>query len=198
MELVTLASRADHLDDPTSMQVRRLYEESFPDDERLPADEVLVRRERDRSLHLAVESGRVAGLAVTLPHPALRTVLLEYLAVDPAIRSRGTGGALLRHVLDHASPHRVLAEIEPPDAGQPDTVRRAAFYRRHGLSPAPWQRGYGMPSATGDSFLTLELWTTPADDSPDDPAAFMREFYRQTYGDRAAPFLERVVGGVAC
>lgn len=71
-------------------------------------------------------------------------VMLDYFAVVPAERSKGTGSALLREMLDRfcVNGHGVFGEVEIPETGDPavDDLRRRrlGFYLRAGLQ----QRGF--------------------------------------------------------
>lgn len=169
-----------------------IYAASFPDAERLPLG-LLLGGVGGRRLQVACDDhGRVIGLTCIIP--AAGTIFLEYLAVDPDVRSGGTGGALLAAVVADAGEQDVLAELEPTD-GSPDAGRRAAFYRRHGFEPAPWQGGYGMPDVTG-GFLELELWHRAGHGRPESPAELLRDLYPRVYGDAGRAHLPRVLAGI--
>jgi len=71
-------------------------------------------------------------------------VMLDYFAVIPEERNKGTGSALLREMLDRfcVNGHGVFGEVEIPETGDPavDDLRRRrlGFYFRAGLK----QRGF--------------------------------------------------------
>lgn len=129
------------LDPSTLAQVHaQLLVPSFPAEERGSLEELLS-GVRDGSLRVWVERGpgaELAGTAVVMTWPEVRdAALLAWLAVRADGRSRGTGTALLRHVLAEVSPMVLLAEIEPADRpastlAHGDPRARVAFYHRHG------------------------------------------------------------------
>lgn len=171
----------------------RVYETSFPENERLPLD-LLLAGAGGRRLTVASSECAVIGLTSVLPHPSVGAVLLEYLAVDPTARSGGIGAALLDGVVADAGPHDVLAEIEPP-LSSTDAERRAGFYARNGFEPAPWQGEYGMPTTDG-GFVPLQLWHRAGHEIVCAPADLMRTVYTDTYADYGRPHLARILAGI--
>jgi len=61
------------------------------------------------------------------------TALIGYLCTEPSRRGCGIGGRLLDLILEKESGHMVIVEIDPLETSS-DAVRRAEFYRRHGMT----------------------------------------------------------------
>ena len=105
-----------------------LYETSFPPNERRTRDDHLRALQDADFVPLgAVENGRL--LADIFLWKTDGFVYLEHFAVQPELRSHGTGGKILEQLLD--TQQLFLLEIEPPE--DPLTCRRKRFYERHGL-----------------------------------------------------------------
>lgn len=121
---------------------RDLLAPAFPPDQVDTLDDLREAHDTGQAHILAAldASGRPLGAAVGEWYARAGVVLLAYLAVDPAHRSHGIGGHLLKTALDtwtrRFSPALIVAEIEQPDraADRPewgDPARRYAFYKRH-------------------------------------------------------------------
>lgn len=108
----------------------RLYEDSFPVEERrpvLPADKLhIVRRQGEDS---------PLGFATLWHLPGFCYV--EHFAVAPQLRGQGIGSAALG-----AIPHPTVLEAEPSHSSQ-QALRRIGFYRRNGFIIA--SRSYLQP-----------------------------------------------------
>lgn len=126
---------------PTPLQWLRiylLYRRSFPRSERKPFSMILSMRRRGKTdVWCYAQDGRFAGFATTINGESL--VLLDYLAVETKLRSRGVGSRILRH-LKQAYPGRgVFVEIESAFEDGPDRqdrIRRKRFYMKNGMQPA--------------------------------------------------------------
>lgn len=166
-------ARPDDLD-----ALRRIYETCFPADEQTPWNEQAERIATDADAALVAhdQHGDVAGFALTTDLTADLT-LLAYLAVDPSLRSTGTGAALLAEVAERARQAgrtHVLIEVEPADGPTHemfgDPARRVRFYTRHGAALAA--TGYAMPNPTDDGppLVDLDLYVLATDGHPSDRA----------------------------
>jgi ribosomal protein S18 acetylase RimI-like enzyme len=72
-------------------------------------------------------------------HPKTPHVYVVVLGVDPSLKGRGLGGALLRHALKLASDASVPAYLE---TSKPENV---GFYRRHGFEVTGEISSHGGP-----------------------------------------------------
>lgn len=128
-----------------------LYETSFPPNERRTRDDHLrALQDADFEPLGAVEDGRL--LADIFLWKTDGFVYLEHFAVQPELRSHGTGGKILEQLLD--TQQLFLLEIEPPE--DPLTCRRKRFYERHGLQAQPYAH-VQLPFQGGGPILPLVI-----------------------------------------
>ncbi len=114
----------------------QLYVLSYPEFERKAFAFMLARDEMGLvELNAAVdEEGNFCGIAFTVPGE--NVVYLEYLAVEPAARGNGVGGAILAAITEKYAGKNIVADIETtlnPDHDMPVRMRRKSFYRRSGF-----------------------------------------------------------------
>lgn len=111
--------------------LRALYENAFPPEERRPwslqeqyiCDQVL------QTLLLDYHHS-FAGFVFFWTLPGF--TFIEHMAVDPGLRGRGAGSAVL-HWMEQQYP-RIVLEAEPASKSK-DAARRIQFYERLGYSP---------------------------------------------------------------
>lgn len=128
-----------------------LYETSFPPNERRTRDDHLRALQDADFVPLgAVEDGQL--LADVFLWKTDGFVYLEHFAVQPELRSHGTGGKILEQLLD--TQQLFLLEIEPPES--PLTCRRKRFYERHGLQAQPYAH-VQLPFQGGGPILPLVI-----------------------------------------
>ena len=128
-----------------------LYETSFPPNERRTrGDHLRALQDADFVPLGAVEDGQL--LADVFLWKTDGFVYLEHFAVQPELRSHGTGGKILEQLLD--TQQLFLLEIEPPE--DPLTCRRKRFYERHGLQAQPYAH-VQLPFQGGGPILPLVI-----------------------------------------
>ena len=112
-------------------QIWSVYEQSFPMRERRSAraHAAAVTDEDFHTLAAFDEAGDFAALLFYWEYENI--VYVEHLAVNPAMRGRNIGSALMSEFLKDFSPRTVVLEIEPPE----DEIsrRRKNFYLRLGM-----------------------------------------------------------------
>ncbi len=113
-----------------------LYEASFPTSERKPLDSMLAGEHAEAYDVLVVETPdrAVAGMVITVTHGNL--VMLDYLAMHPAMRGQGLGHTVLPMIKERFPDKHFFLEIETPteDCDNPvQRVRRKAFYVSAGM-----------------------------------------------------------------
>jgi ribosomal protein S18 acetylase RimI-like enzyme len=163
-------STVANLDAEGEAAFRRIYEQSFPASERAATDHVLADVATGGRLAYRAGSGRaLLGFGVLLQLTTVDALLLEYLAVDPATRSRGVGsvllGAIVADLRSRAQPPSgVVLEVEPA-AGPPDEEairgRRIRFYEDNGATIVPGAPRYAVPDLTGGPHLPFTLMWLP-------------------------------------
>jgi GNAT superfamily N-acetyltransferase len=149
----------------------RIYEESFPRDERDESDALLESiASGDRTCHIVYADGDLVGLAVLYTLSADHVPFLEYLAVDSGHRSRGIGSRFLRHITDRlrSAEQRtpgVVFEVETPEHAASDDrllrQRRIEFYTRNGAVLVDCARAYEAPNLAGDGTVPYLLMWLP-------------------------------------
>ncbi len=113
----------------------RLYEDAFPRLERKPVSSLeKTFAEGKNQIFALAEEERFVGLAVVMSNGKCR--LLDYLAIEPALRDRGYGSAALGLLLERYSSLPFVVEIERSDESAADNaerMRRREFYLRNGM-----------------------------------------------------------------
>lgn len=117
-------------------RLKRLYKQAFPWYERKPWPLLIRTAAQGQAELLAVvrEDHTFCGLAVCLLWQDL--AFLDYLAVEPALRSHGVGAQIIPLLLQRYPKRRLLLESERPGApftNLADCRRRLAFYQKCGL-----------------------------------------------------------------
>lgn len=130
-------------------QVRRIYLEAFPKSEQKPFSSLKRGVKRGKlEIYAAKEEGTVLGFAVVIPHGD--QVMVDYLAVNQRLRSRGTGSFILQQLCRRFSDKAVVLLIEELDEqaeNYPQRVARRKFYVKNGFRSAdlhPRINGSGM------------------------------------------------------
>ncbi len=162
---------------PLLADVRNLYENSFPAEERRPWQEVvrLLDGENRFSMLAITADGSFVGFITLWQLSA--AVYGEHFAVAPELRGAGIGGDVLNTLLPRlAKPF--VGEVEPPETG-PIARRRIEFYARHGLHTFPDFDYLQPPYAPGLPAVRLLLISNSDDlDLPTTAA----EIHRTVYG----------------
>lgn len=141
-------------------QVRLLYEEAFPEEEKKPFSLMEEYAASGKAELLAVEEDGFAGLVMNLLSDDV--ALLDYFAVAPDRRSTGLGGRVIGKLLERFAGEKYIFEIEMQDETAPnaaDRKRRKAFYLRNGLKETgTFARAYDtdFELLTPDGELTYE------------------------------------------
>lgn len=120
-------------DYPKLEELRKLYNSSFPDEERKSLEMILEGIDYGVTDALVFESGeKVAALAFMIPHEKL--IILDYLAVHPALQNRNIGSRILNFLQSYYR-EPILVEIESSRNSVSDSPenRRKNFYLKNGL-----------------------------------------------------------------
>lgn len=117
-------------------ELRALYKAAFPKEERKPMTFIhKLRREGKCVIHSATENGKFIGLAIMLTDE--KFALLDYLAVDPSLRSMGYGAKILDELREIYADKCLFLERETvlnSVENAHDRDRRRRFYLKNGLS----------------------------------------------------------------
>jgi len=184
----------------------RIYNESFPAQEREPANVILKSLRDSAGIAFRVRQGGITcGIATT--HLLLRppAVFLVYLAIDARRRGGGDGGALFEFAWRESSARLRAAGVEAigmiweVDQQGSECERRIRFFERQGATLL--RRPYRQPPVNGTDPVPMGLMFRPGSDAmppPDDATveALVREMYFGKYGavnGIPAPLLERLL-----
>lgn len=114
-----------------------LYFLAFPREERRPM-KVLDRLSAKNKLQVKIIflDNKPIGLVV---FSLFEDILwIDYLAIDPRIRSKGLGKKVLDYFKENYADYRIFVEVETPDLDtDPDDEKnkRVKFYEKNGFSP---------------------------------------------------------------
>lgn len=130
---------------PTSRKVKKVYESVFPAHERLPYAFLLLNSlQKSAHFYAYYDQEDFVGFSYTIENADLLFVF--FLAVNPAIQSRGYGGKILQEIKQAAGSRPIILTIEPveTEADNADQrQKRLAFYERQGfhLTSSFYQEG---------------------------------------------------------
>ncbi len=118
--------------DPEVKEVRRLYEASFPGDEKMPFRIILRMLDEHHKLYLITEEGKIIGFV----YMYLDTVsFLYYFAVEEHLRGKGYGTRILQMLKGIGGTEKIILEIDrvTDDMTEADeSYRRLRFYEHAG------------------------------------------------------------------
>lgn len=164
-------------------RLKRLYKQAFPRYERKPWQLLRQTAAGGRAEMLAVldEQRRFCALAICLFWQDV--ALLDYLAVEQKMRSRGLGAQIMPLLLQRYPQKRLLLESERPGApytNLADCRRRLAFYQKCGMQDT----GLAVRLYISDYLL---LWAPGAEASRQPPNfADYRNLYNGIFGELTA------------
>ncbi len=125
-----------------SKDVRRIYLDAFPPEERMPFPMMVAMSKLWNTDFLAFYDGdTLCGLAYLAHNRKLEFMM--FLAVDEALRSKGYGRAILREIRNRYPEKKLIVSMEPCDPGAADLAlreKRKGFYERNGYR----ETGYRM------------------------------------------------------
>ncbi len=115
-------------------EIRRLYNSSFPDDERIPWHRLFHQLDESHIMNIFYEADTPVGMSYLFLHENL--VYLGYLAVEEKLRSRGYGTAILHMIQEIWKNHKIVIDIEvidPSADNYEERVSRKQFYLHNGF-----------------------------------------------------------------
>lgn len=118
-------------------EIRRLYDASFPDDERIPFQRLLKSMDEKRIMDAYYEDDRLVGLSFLFLFNDL--VYLSYICVEEDLRDRGYGTAILKHIQNAYAAYRIVLDIEEVSEkydNYEERQKRRDFYIRNGFTSA--------------------------------------------------------------
>ncbi len=136
----------------------------------------------------AEKANAVTGMSFVFYYPEIHIGYLQYIASDPAQRSRGIGGALYeatREVLEGKGARGLLLDVPPDDPAMLDDKKRLAvnrsrmkFYERFGARVVEGTDWDNKPNLRNANYLTM-LMFDPLNKPPRLPRAQARKAVRR-------------------
>ena len=157
-------------------RILRLYQESFPEEERIPFDD-LIRLTDDIPLDFTAYSkgGDFIGFTIVCPRESF--TWFWYFAVRADLRGRGIGQSILSSLLRRYRGRRCILDMESPRqacANREQRLRRHAFYLRNGFRDTHVYRSFAGVEYTimllGEGEFTMRDY--------DDLIAGLRRFWQ--------------------
>ena len=115
-------------------ELRRLYDASFPDDERIPFDRVLSSLSQDRVMKAYYDENDLVGLTVVFLCDDL--AYLSYICVEENIRHKGYGSQIIEYIKEEYKDYRIVLDIEEiikDSDNYIERVKRKEFYLNNGF-----------------------------------------------------------------
>jgi len=113
-------------------KIRRLYESSFPKNEKKSFKLILKKRKQGiMDILYLEEDNKFCGLALTIKYNDI--VLLDYFAIRQDLRDKGHGSKALQMIFDYYKGCRLILEMETTRYNEPNKLRRKNFYIKNGM-----------------------------------------------------------------
>jgi len=113
----------------------RIYEDSFPLNERQSIDTIKKRIEGNLyQMFIGRSKDKVVFMALLYPLKNTDFILLDYMVTDKNFRNKGMGTEFIKNILGKITPKYLILEVENPRSGNNKEQRekRADFYKRLG------------------------------------------------------------------
>lgn len=117
-------------------EIRRLYNSSFPDDERIPFKRLINNLDTDRVMY-AYYDDQLIGMSFLFLYNDL--AYLSYICVEEDLRDKGYGSKILNKVKDDFKDYRIVLDIEEVvknSENYEERKRRKDFYLKNGFESA--------------------------------------------------------------
>ena len=114
-------------------EMRRLYDASFLDDERIPFSRLLRELSDERRMFAYYDGEELIGLSYLFYHEDL--VYLSYICVEEKLRDHGYGSMILQDIKEMCFNRRIALDIEEVKGENiEEKKKRKEFYLRNGFS----------------------------------------------------------------
>ena len=115
-------------------EVRTLYLESFPPEERIPFGNTMRTFGRGGDLEIFTDGGVFVGFCYSFEYDG--NVFLVYIATRPELRGKGYGAMMLDEMRRIKAGRNIFLVLEGTDGSPEDAmrIRRRGFYLRNGCT----------------------------------------------------------------
>ena len=141
----------------------RIYEESFPSNERQSIYTIKKRIQGDLyKMFIGRLKDKVVFMALLYPLKNTDFILLDYMATDENFINKSIGTDLIKNILGKITPKYLILEVENPNYGnnKEQRERRIKFYRRLGAKEMKNVR-YILPPLSGNTPTEMILMVLP-------------------------------------
>jgi GNAT superfamily N-acetyltransferase len=174
----------------TLEEVFKIYEASFPANERQTLKTLKIRLKENKEVFFAAKiSHEVVGIGFLFDLLGSDFLLLDYLAVKENHRGKQIGEQLFEFLKSYSKRHNkhLLMEVDDPEFGEDKTskLKRIAFYQKNG---ALWLKDikYILPALDGtnatEQILMLVPENSESEFSGEEIKALVKLLYAELYG----------------
>lgn len=113
-------------------EIERLYDASFPYDERIPFERLMNTRNEERIMHVYYEDYELVGMSYLFFNDDL--IYLSYICVEEELRDNGYGSKILSVIRKNYPEYRIVLDIEEvaeDNDNYKERKRRKDFYLRN-------------------------------------------------------------------
>ena len=115
-------------------EIERLYNSSFPKNERIDFERLIRMLGDDRHMYVYLEDEKIIGMAYFFIFEDI--AYLGYICVEEELRNSGYGTAILNRIKEEYQGYRIgidIEEVKQNSGNSEERVRRRDFYIRNGL-----------------------------------------------------------------
>jgi len=141
----------------------KIYDESFPSNERQSIDTIKQRIEKNLyQMFIGRSKNKVVFMALLYPLKNTDFILLDYMATDENFRDEDIGTNFIKNILGKITPKYLISEVENPNYGnnKEQRERRVNFYKRLGAKEMKDVR-YILPPLSGNIPTEMILMVLP-------------------------------------
>jgi GNAT superfamily N-acetyltransferase len=141
----------------------RIYEESFPSNERQFKDTIKKRIKGNLyQMFIGRLKDKVVFMALLYPLKNTDFVLLDYMVTEENFRNKGIGTNFIKNILEEIASKYLILEVENPRCGnnKEQRERRVKFYKRLGAKEMKNVR-YILPPLSGNIPTEMILMILP-------------------------------------
>lgn len=177
------------IDSKNFESIIRIYQESFPENQRLPLNIVIQRtKTNEHQIIGGISENQLVLMSILHPLKGTDFILLTYLATDKQVRGKGIGTQYFNHLLNWANnQHKYLIlEVEDSNFGElqdrNNKISRLNFYAKLGAMELK-NVNYLLPPLIGNKPTEMKLLLIPK--YPEDflRGNLVKEIIQQIYQD---------------
>jgi len=115
-------------------EIERLYNHSFPKNERIDFERLLRMLDDDRRMYVYLEDEKIIGMAYFFIFEDI--AYLGYICVEEELRNKGYGTVILNKIKEEYQGYRIgidIEEVKQNSTNIEERVRRRDFYIRNGF-----------------------------------------------------------------